>query len=671
MGKRGFANRKGHQRGLGVAELGILPIGALAEHHVRATRTRLRNGGIAVKGWLRPRAAASCCLGLIALGASHSQAQQGGPLALTKDAVTPGNVTLPSWKPLPRTANSVPLGTVVLDGGLSLKKAPTLNAVPLTRRGFVEEEFLVTGTANLYAGDDAPASLKAHGFGASPEGAKTSVAYTTRILVRLPKVAKDFYGTVYLEPLHDETEDDPIWRAAWPKFLEHGDVWVGMTVSKASADSLRNKFDKTRYHDLDIEDERLRWDIQTQVAALMRSPSGPLGKTGLIKRADDFEGRLKIYATGWSLSGCMQTEYLNKGFHALARRSDAPRFSDVRPNGRPLIDGYFSGACPEAGTAKSVDEAVAVVQIMTETDYQAVAAATAALRRKDGNVAGQDWYRWYDIAGTGEKLYIDLPQFSIQRYQMSRTKSQSSALDCAQPISRLPGWADSLRSIFTQVDFWVRTSRPAPSGQIFELNSDGSIKRDALGNASGGVRTHWVDVPVSTFVASSGDGACARFAHEIPLPQAELEKRYKSRQDYLIKVEDKVFALANQGYLDHEDAAVQRDAAMKVKLSLAAGEPITTGISGSWTVLGNISGIAFAPRCKLRQGDNKLEGTCVMEGFESALTGTVADERVNWAWEFKSGITMQFDGTLMTPKTIKGVVKVPGAEGQWSATRLD
>jgi hypothetical protein len=520
--------------------------------------------------------------------------------------------------------------------------------VNLLHFGFVEEEYLVSGVF--------------------PHGNSASVSFVTRILVRRPADSKDFFGTVDLEPLGSGDEDSPIWRAVWPYVVENGDVWVGMTVSQASVQALK-RADPSRYRQLAISDDELRWDIQTQVVKAIRGAGGILDKIGFLKRANDFEGRVKLIAAGWGAAGCTEADFINKGYHSRARRDDAPRYADVRPRGLPLIDAYIIGSCPQAGAIATIPEAVAVVHVMTESNYFANA-QTAPLRRKDGDNPGVDWYRWYDVAGAGDRNYLDLPQLSIAGFQLSAVRKINSAEGCKNPLSTLPGWSLAIRSILHNVDLWVRTGTPAPSGAVFELVNDSTIKRDVYGNAVGGLRSDWVDVPISTVVPSTGGpAACAQFAHTIPLPKAQLLKLYGNRANYVTKVEDDVFALASKRYMRNEDASALRNAARAVDLRLPSGSfSASTGPAGGWQLKGNVSGVEFAPICHLRLNEDKIAGTCTMEGYEAAVHGTLTDTRLQWEWPFKSGLIMQFTGTL-APNTMKGVVKASGAEGQWTATR--
>ncbi len=103
-----------------------------------------------------------------------------------------------------------------------------------------------------------------------------------------------------------------------------------------------------------------------------------------------------------------------------------------------------------------------------------------------------------------------------------------------------------------------------------DVTNDGSIMAlDQYGNARGGIRNPYVDVPVKRyavrnegavppiknahpFVAVRGEAAqaqlCGLAGYEMPLTTAQLKSLYKSKKDYVAKVERSYDALAKQGW---------------------------------------------------------------------------------------------------------------------------
>lgn len=140
--------------------------------------------------------------------------RSGAALALMVGiAATPASANTPvptATGPIPTTAQSHPFGGA----------AHTLRPQDLARLGYVEEEFLLSGLANVY---EWPAP--------GPAVVRTADApYTTRVLVRRPIDPRKFSGNVVVEPLNPSNLFDLNigWGLSGEHFVRNGDVWVGV-----------------------------------------------------------------------------------------------------------------------------------------------------------------------------------------------------------------------------------------------------------------------------------------------------------------------------------------------------------------------------------------------------------------------------------------------------------
>src|SRR5579871_435485 len=189
-------------------------------------------------------------------------------LAVTASAATPpAKLT----GPLPVTADSYPF----------LSASRVFTPLDLKKAGYVEEEFIVSGTANVYDWD-ADGSLTV----------KTANApYSTRILVRRPADRAKFSGHAIVELMNPARSFDWAMMSGYSRdsFIEHGDAWVGVTMP-ASVDAL-HKFNPARYPSLAFanpnptescvaarggattseQEDGLRWDMLSQVGAALKS----------------------------------------------------------------------------------------------------------------------------------------------------------------------------------------------------------------------------------------------------------------------------------------------------------------------------------------------------------------------------------------------------------------
>ena len=250
-------------------------------------------------------------------------------------AVTPSAIhaaaSIPSVTgPIPETADSYPFGAANHTG----------TPQNLSQFSYVEEEYFVSGVANVYEFD---ANGKAI--------AKTpNAAYTTRILVRRPSSPKEFSGTVVVELLNSTNmyDVDYQWQFSRDYLLEHKDIWVGITSKPVAAKALKT-FNPKRYAPISwanplpldqtcpspasalrdtvpATENGLIWDIASQVGALVRSY---LAQNPLKGFPVD-----KVYLTGYSQSGGYVITYIN-----FIRPLPAATLT----NGKPIFDAYLIG----------------------------------------------------------------------------------------------------------------------------------------------------------------------------------------------------------------------------------------------------------------------------------------------------------------------------------------
>lgn len=113
----------------------------------------------------------------------------------------------------------------------------TLQPIDLQKVGYVEEEFIVSGAANVYDwAADGSLTVK------TPDA-----PYATRILVRRPADPSRFSGQAVVELMNPARRFDWGMMSGYLRdsLIERGDAWVGITMP-ASTKALQ-KFNPTRY----------------------------------------------------------------------------------------------------------------------------------------------------------------------------------------------------------------------------------------------------------------------------------------------------------------------------------------------------------------------------------------------------------------------------------------
>jgi hypothetical protein len=465
-------------------------------------------------------------------------------VAAAADTIAPPKVI----GPVPVTATSHPF----------LDSQHVFEPVDLAARGYVEEEYFVSGTANVYDWSrDGAVTVRTAG-----------APYTTRILVRRPRDARRFSGAVLVELMYTPRRWD--WPMMWgfmrDGLLERGDAWVGITM--AGAVPGLQKFDAARYAPLSYKnpstepctaggavspsEDGLKWDVISQVGAMLKS-----GAAGT-----PFRGASpSLYLT---VQGGDLTTYMN-AFHRRARLD----------SGRPVYDGYLARApfnatrvsqCAPAPAADDPRQVaghldVPVIAIAGQGDLQ----NTVASRRDDSDAPG-DRYRLYEIAGAAhidQSAYSGFPTMEDQQAagSVQGTREWPFAQPCTPPMPMMsvPIISTVYDAAFANLDEWARHGKPAPRAtRLTTSPGEGkqvNIATDEFGHGVGGARTPYVEVPIATYTSgSTGPAVCTEMGHVVPFDAARVRMAYGSFDNYAAKVNAAIKRLAAERWLTEADA---------------------------------------------------------------------------------------------------------------------
>jgi Alpha/beta hydrolase domain len=445
--------------------------------------------------------------------------------------------------PIPVTANSYPFMTAT-------KSTPPLD---LSKVGYVEEEYIVSGTANVYDW--------------SADGAVTvrtpNAPYTTRILVRRPRTG--FSGSVIVEPLFTARRFDwsMMWGFSHDYVIDHKDAWVGITMPN-SVDGLK-KFNPTRYSDLSFanpspntpctgaqnntpaaSEDGLKYDVISQVAALLKSDL------------------LKAQYVFLTTQGADVATYAN-AIHANLQ------------NGKPAYDGYLVKAPFTMGRINQCAPAIAAndprqiiknvgVPVIEVTAQGEVIGGTYTVRRDDSD-APNDRFRLYEVASAGhidKFAYFGFPALADQTAAVGSAQGTVEWPFNAKCDPEIPLMEPSLigyvfNASFAALDQWTRKGTPAPRATRIELKDAGtpqaSVVTDKLGHGVGGVRTPFIDVPDATYFTNSpGPGTCREMGHKAPFDAAKITDLYSSRQNFAKRFSETVDRLVKERWLTEGDA---------------------------------------------------------------------------------------------------------------------
>ena len=471
--------------------------------------------------------------------------------------------------PVPRVSGPVPVTPASYPFGAADHQ---LRSQDLAKQGYVEEEYLVSGLANVY-------SWPAPG----PAVVRTPDApYTTRVLVRRPAKRSRFSGNVVVEMLNPSNLFDLNigWALSHEEFMRSGDAWVGITAKPIAVAALK-AFDPGRYgtlsfaNPLPLSDPRnctniqtvvdppalrsrstedgLIWDINSQIGTWLRSAdkSNPLTYGRKQRHGTLVE---KAYGFGYSQTGGYLVNYIN-AIHPRVVESD----------GKPIYDGYivgvaggaFVGAVPinQCEPAPPVNDprrqlrnvGVPAMRIMSQSDYL----LGIASRRPDGDT-GADRFRHYEMAGAGHATPDEL-YYSAAPADIVRAGRPVPPAACNEgPRSRFPS-SIHFNAAFRNLDLWVRHRLAPPHSEPITV-ANGAPVLDEFGNVTGGLRSPYVDVPTSTWLGSStGASFCFIAGHELPLDRATLHELYPTHGAYVRAVARDVLELVGDRFLTAAD----------------------------------------------------------------------------------------------------------------------
>jgi hypothetical protein len=452
----------------------------------------------------------------------------------------------------------------VVDGPPETRSTPFIAWFKdLTLDGYIEEEYSVSGTADIYGYVDDEAESPA------VQVITAATAYNTRILVRRPEDPKRFNGTVYYEVLNATAgwDGDPIWQSNFEYLTREGAVWVGMSTKPVTVNFLRDGWGEwflaernaSRYENLQMPFFGQVWDMLSQTGALLKTtgaPDNPLADL-------DVE---RVIMVGYSQSAAYQVTFVNS-FHAAA----------TMPDGEPIIDGYFISAGGDnakhvTGPTESTPESLkdgdsrnllypTVPTMRFQTQTEVVGFPSYTVRQ---NEEGEDepLLRFYEMAGGS---HVDAAINAVGGQALVRDLGLPPSF-CPDPeFDYNPVIIGNVQSaLMDRLDQWIADGSAPPASRFMELDMSGevSIVLDDDGNAVGGIRPPTVEVPLGAYLPSNnGPGFCGLFGGFDQFSQEELMDRYPNHGKYVSRMTQAVKRSQKEGFLLKEEAAVLRNQA--------------------------------------------------------------------------------------------------------------
>ena len=419
----------------------------------------------------------------------------------------------------------------------------TTTSINLDFLGYQASEYFLAGTARSFT-SSSPLSAD----GKWSVTAAGQAEYKTRMVVYRPKSAANFNGTVIVEWLNVSNNADAAvdWIMAHNELIRSGYAWVGISAQKVGVDALKATT-SSRYAALTHPGDSFSYDIFSQAASAVLNPqvSGPLGGFAVQKMIAAGESqsaqRLMTYANAFgttpSINGLFDGFFVHSRTYAGAALSQSPQVAVATPSGLKLRDD------------------LTVPAMMLQTEYDVYKFSSAAARQDDTakfrlwEVAGTSHVDFYTVAGTTD-YGIDSSFASVLE--------NTTPLNCAVPVNSGPQRfvvSAALASLRTWI---VDGTAPSIAPRLEVTETPLNVGRDIYGNALGGIRTPYVDVPVATLSADGqpAGNLCTLFGSTKLFDTATLRQLYSSHDDYVTKVGASVAAAQSKGFLLPADATL-------------------------------------------------------------------------------------------------------------------
>jgi hypothetical protein len=403
--------------------------------------------------------------------------------------------------------------------------------------GYVEEEYFLEGSANVY---DIPALPPYPQIpGATASVVSGGHPYRTRLVVRRPLQANHFNGTVILEWLNvtGGFDIDEGWVSGSAEhFMREGYVWVGISAQLAGVHApgagLR-AWSPTRYGTLDVTAggaflaDELSWDIFSQAGQAVMNPSSVDVLDGLQPE--------RIIASGASQSATRLGVYYNR-VHPLANLFDGFMLSVANP--------------PVRG-----DLGTPVFKLHSETDAAHVA---LGFRPVLGTMlpplqSDSDTLRTWQVAGSAH-----LDALAVENIVALAARDSillpPPGLCAVQVEGSRVRFFHVIDAAYDHLATWAEEGTPPPTAPPIQTAGT-EIVRDSRGLALGGIRLADHAVPAAVHTGeNSGPFFCVLLGASTPFDQDTLDELYPHHGIYEVLVATVAKGNLDAGYITRHAA---------------------------------------------------------------------------------------------------------------------
>ncbi|MAE95416.1 MAG: hypothetical protein CL910_12205 [Deltaproteobacteria bacterium] len=453
--------------------------------------------------------------------------------------------------------------TVMAPPDLGESFSPGFRLVSELPGNYVEEEFILSGQANLYtyAEDPVPDEL---------EILQPDVPWTTRIIVRRPPDPADFGGSVVVEWWNSTAGFDtaPVWDPSAEFFVQEGWIYVGVTNSTTSIDHLVEGCAlfggilpatcTGRYASLSLPENGVAFEMVSQIAALLKSQQ--------LDRPIPLDyGVERLYHSGQSQQGGSMITYatafhddVNDGYFVQAASGARPiNFGTdcADPAALPYPD--CTPRLQGDDSLVATDLPVPVFHAMTETDVPGSV-------QRGARQADTPTYRYYEMTGVAHTTVHEGVEVIPSLFGQPPLLLEDVCLGKPNTSADGPVFGSYLlNAMWASLDGQVRSGRTPPHGELMVVDGAGALVRDGRGNALGGIRLPAIEVPIAAYTGNNVVNPttvpgflqpllglfCFLTGTVTDFDHATLATLYQDNDDYARKVKIAAQELRAEGFL--------------------------------------------------------------------------------------------------------------------------
>ena len=369
-----------------------------------------------------------------------------------------------------------------------------------------------------------------------------------------PRIPASSNGTVYVEWFNVSAGRDapPDWTYAHVEMKRQSAIYVGVSAQAVGVAHAKSTF-PDRYGPLSHPGDSYSYDIFSQAGQALRDQAPTI-------LGPEFAPE-RVIATGESQSAGRMTTYVNAfGDNGVY---DGYMIHSRGANGAPLRQAPLDPVSPPSPTLIT-DLDRPVITFQSETDSRAP--------RQDDSPT----FRWWEVPGTSHIDAYALASIAIDDYGTSPEAAQrlfdtmvhpfsgpfGSVGDCALGVNAGPHvWM--FQAALRHLNDWVAGGTPPPLGDrmaTVDGTATGELVLDAHGNATGGIRSPHLDVPIATLrgtgnspAGGQGPNFCAVFGTTTPFSAEKLVQLYRNHGAFVSRWVHAVDVAVADGFMTPED----------------------------------------------------------------------------------------------------------------------